>query len=165
MTFDPSGKNVYVVAFDNGGNSVIVQYLFDRPTGKLIRSNTVTIPNIKGQPRAQATHLQFAPAGNYAYAIDNKSNLIYQYSVDAKTGKLIPLEPATFIPCTVIRSLVFDSNPASNYAYAAGSNRTTLKPNNSKLCERNKSAPYQLRLDRLVMDPSTGQLSYFIPKP
>lgn len=165
MTFDPSGKNVYVVAFDNGGNSVIVQYAFDQATGHLIRSNTVNISNIKGKPRAHATHLQFAPAGDYAYALDNKNNMIYQYRVDAKTGKLIALEPAAFIPCTVIRSLVFDTNPASHYAYAAGSNRATVTPQNEKLCGSRKSAPYKLHVDRLAMDSVTGQLSYFVPKP
>lgn len=166
MTFDPSGKNVYVVAHDRGGNSVIVQYKFDPSSGKLDKSDVVTVPNkvakIKSYAKANATHIQFAPSGHYAYVLDDSSNLIYQYRVDSETGNLTLLNPAAFITCSIIRSLVFDPDPSSHFAYAAASNRAELKPQNEKLCQRRMTSPFELHVDRLVIDPATGQLANFV---
>jgi|GEM_PF-5950478 len=170
MTFDPSGENVYVVARDSAGGSIIVQYKFDQSSGKLEKLNSVTIPKtdaqIKVRARTHATYIQFAPAGNYAYVLDRLNNLIYQYRVESKTGKLIALNPAAFITCSIVRSLVFDSDPSRHYAYAAASERKTLEPKPETRCEYSKYQghdPYELHIDQLVVDPATGQLANFAP--
>lgn len=171
MAFDPSGENVYLVARDNRGDSVIVQYEFDQSSGKLKKTDVVPIPRteaqIKERARTHATHIQFAPAGNYAYVLDERSNLIYQYRVEHKTGKLIALNPATFITCSMVRSLVFDPDPSRHYAYAAASERKTLEPKLKAQCGADKYEghdPYDLHIDQFVMNPATGQLSNFVAK-
>jgi hypothetical protein len=58
--------------------------------------------------------------------------------------------------------MVFDSH--SDYVYAAASNRANVKPSNAKACGAVlMHDPYELHVDRLVMDPATGQLSIFMP--
>ena len=170
MTFDPSAKNVYVVARGTGGSSVIVQYKFDPSSGSLDQADVVNIPDTiaksKAHPRAHATHIQFAPSGLYAYVFDDISNLIYQYRVDPHTGNLIALNPAVFTTCAVIRSLVFDPDPSLpiQFAYAAASHKANLKPQHEKLCQWRMTDPFQLHIDRLVMDRATGQLTHFVPR-
>lgn len=89
--------------------------------------------------------------------------MIYQYRVNAETGKLEALNPAMFVTCSVVRSFVFNSNETAPYAYAAASNRANLnlKPKNPKLCPKLMSNPYELHVDQFLMDHKTGQLSSF----
>jgi 6-phosphogluconolactonase (cycloisomerase 2 family) len=154
------------VSQDAQGASVIVQYRFDAEAGTLSKVNTTAVPDPNTKIKAQAVYLQFGPEGHYAYAFDRKSNVIYQYSVDKETGKLAALKPAMLVTCSVVRSLVFDPDLATPYAYAAASNRAnlTLKPNNPKLCQKLMSNPYELHVDQFLMDAKTGQLSSFISK-
>lgn len=168
MAFDPAGKNIYLVARDGSGGSVIEQYKFDPSTGHIDKQDEVTIHNKPGKSlqviRAQAAHIQFAPSGKFAYVFDNRSNVIYQYSVDPGTGNLTELKPATFASCFVIRSLVFDPDPASHFAYAAESLKANIKPQNEKMCEQLRRDPFLRNVDRLVLDSATGQLSNFVPR-
>jgi 6-phosphogluconolactonase (cycloisomerase 2 family) len=169
MTFDPSGKNIYIVARDGVGGSIIEQYKFDPISGMLDKSDEVILHNKPGSkktdPKVQATHIQFAPSGHYAYVLDNRSNLIYQFRVDPGTGNLTALNPSTFATCFIIRSLVFDPDPNSHFAYAAASMRSNIKPQNEKLCKPLTRDPFDRYVDRLVIDPVTGQLTNFVPKP
>lgn len=165
-TFDPAGKNVYAVAYDKQGHSVIVQYRFDAASGFLSKVDTTGVVAPSKRIEAQAVYLQFGPKGHYAYAFDRNSNVIYQYRVDAETGKLQALDPALVVTCSVIRSLVFDPNPATPHAYAAASNlaHLNLKPQNPKLCQPMMDNPFELHVDQFLMDPKTGQLSSFMSK-
>jgi len=85
ITFDPSGKYVYIGIENIDGTNQITQYTV-QPDGTL---QCVGITSMTGY-----TYLVFNNNGSYAYAANRSTGTISQYSVDAG-GVLHALTPAT----------------------------------------------------------------------
>lgn len=104
---DPSGRFAYGTRPAVPGE--VVAFTIDQVTGALTAGATVAAENIT---RGGAVH----PNGKYFYVVNNTSNTVSQYEIDAQTGALTPLVPATV--ATAGGPITMTVHPTGRFAYA-----------------------------------------------
>lgn len=97
---------------NGGGGGTINMFTVDDGTG-LLTANTPSDIAAGSNPWYLTAH----PNGNFLYAIDRSGPAIYMYNVDALSGLLSPLSPAT-IATSASDSLNIIVHPNGKYAYA-----------------------------------------------
>jgi hypothetical protein len=119
MTFNPSGTNVYMVAntvIHMGeisivkGSTILVYRVVDPTTGVLALISTNEVSG-EGIAIPNASQIVFNPNGKYAYVLDSKAQLIYEYRVSPDVNGGLTQQPIhpTFRPTHPVQSLIFDS--------------------------------------------------------
>jgi 6-phosphogluconolactonase (cycloisomerase 2 family) len=107
LHIDPSGRFAFGTRPAVPGD--VVPFTIDQVTGELTAGVTVAAQDIT---RGGAVH----PNGKYFYVVNNVSNTVSQYEIDALTGALTPLVPATV--ATAGGPITMTVHPTGRFAYA-----------------------------------------------
>lgn len=91
LVVSPDNQNVY--ALDNAFVPAIAQFKRDTSTGKLTPLEPATVS--PGGSGSEAFEIVISADGKNVYAAMHSTKVIAQFSRNAETGKLTPLEPAT----------------------------------------------------------------------
>jgi 6-phosphogluconolactonase len=121
LAVDPSGTWAYVV---NSADDTITQFSVNA-SGALVAAPIA--PVVTG---AEPWNITLSPDGKYAYVANHGNGAppgmtISQYSVDADTGAIVPLNPAT-VPTAFPYPGGIAVDPTSSYAYLANIDGNTV---------------------------------------
>ena len=89
---DQSNNYVFVPSL---GGDVILQYKFDRTTGRVTPN---TPPAVEAKQKAGPRHLVFHPRGSFAYCTNELDATVGVYRFDAKIGTLAPIGTGNLLP-------------------------------------------------------------------
>lgn len=89
---DPSNNYVFVPSL---GGDVILQYRFDRTTGRVTPN---TPPAVESQKKAGPRHLVFHPSRPFAYCTNELDATVGAYRFDAAAGTLAPIGTRSLLP-------------------------------------------------------------------
>ena len=113
MAIHPSGKWIYVAAFDS-----LLTYAVNPTTGALTNVGTLAVESLS---------IAIHPSGNFAYATGrpNLSPVIFVYAIDSN-GALTPIQGSPFAGGAFDGTVAID--PAGKYAYLPSGNETSPSP-------------------------------------
>uniref|UniRef100_K3X3U8 6-phosphogluconolactonase n=1 Tax=Globisporangium ultimum (strain ATCC 200006 / CBS 805.95 / DAOM BR144) TaxID=431595 RepID=K3X3U8_GLOUD len=149
-TWVPGGTNVVFAA--DLGNDQIVQYKFDPSSKKL---GTTTLPIIKRPPGSGPRHMALHPSGNVAYVVDEISNTIgvYPLNADSKSLSLSTIQRISTLPSGFTQS----SSSADIHVSADGKFVYTSNRGHNSIAIFKVTSQTTGILERIGTEPTRGQ--------
>jgi 6-phosphogluconolactonase len=91
FAFHPDGKRAYVI---NELNCTLTAFRYDRKKGVLVEDQTIsTLPAGQAmKPEFSTAEVQVHPSGKFVYGSNRGHDTIAVFQVDAKTGRLTPVD-------------------------------------------------------------------------
>jgi 6-phosphogluconolactonase (cycloisomerase 2 family) len=123
IALDPSGKHAYV---SDGRENVVYQYTIDQASGALSPMTPATVPAGGSSGQENAWFVAVDPTGRFAYATNYFDGTVSQYTINAASGALSPMTPASVkTGGTDAEAIAFDLSGKHAYVTIVGATAAT----------------------------------------